>query len=88
MRAPEDKCYRCGTPIVPRYGYVPSCVPCARAELENTRLRIIWSKKLSAMGAQPGKRTKRAERLRAVRQLGAVVANDNGRSFGAETKRS
>jgi hypothetical protein len=37
------------------------------------------------MGAYPGRKTKRAARLEAVRKTG-VVANDNGRKFGEERR--
>ncbi len=78
----EDQCYSCGTEIPPRPGYVPWCRACALASFEQMRQRAAWSKRLSAMGAHPGRRTKRAERLRALAESGAVTANDNGRAFG------
>lgn len=70
---------------MPRAGVVPMCEACVIAHLEDVRLRAAWKKRLSAMGAYPGRKTKRAARLEAVRKTG-VVANDNGRKFGEERR--
>jgi hypothetical protein len=85
MRHPDDECFQCGVPIVPRAGVVSMCEACVIAHLEDVRLRAAWKKRLSAMGAYPGRKTKRAARLEAVRKTG-VVANDNGRKFGEERR--
>jgi len=78
----DNECFKCKTAIPPRPGYVPWCQACALEYFEEMRQRKAWSKRLSAMGAHPGRRTKRAERLRAIRESGVAAANDNGRAFG------
>ena len=83
----EDTCYTCGTANVPRPGFVPMCAPCVQKSVLEYRQRCAWSRRLSAMGAYPGKRTKRAARLEAIRGCGAPVRNDNGKAFGTEKKR-
>jgi hypothetical protein len=76
------RCFICKTTISPRPGFVPWCHACGLAELEKIRQRAIWNRRLSAMGAKPGAKTKRAERLAAIRETRAPAANDNARPFG------
>ena len=78
-----DKCFECGTAIPPRYGYVPMCVPCAIASHQSYLQYLAWSRRLSAMGAKPGRRTKRFALLQAAYDCSTrLVSNDNGRKFG------
>jgi hypothetical protein len=79
---PLDKCFQCGAAIPLRYGYVPMCQPCMREYLIDCEKRRAWDKRLSAMGARPGKKTHRAARLEAVRSMRKPTANDNGTKFG------
>ena len=74
-----DECLECKAPIPPRDDIVPLCVPCARRTIENIRQGQLWVRRLKAMGVFPGAKTKRAERLRAVREMGVPAGNDNGR---------
>jgi hypothetical protein len=77
----EDECLECKAPIPPRDDILPLCAPCARRTIENIRQRRLWTKRLSAMGAFPGAKTKRAERLRALGKMGVRATNDNGRKI-------
>jgi hypothetical protein len=77
-----DECFECHIEIVPRYGFVPICERCALACHQRYLDHIAWTKRLSAMGAMPGYRTKRAARLKAMREMGVAAVNDNGRAFG------
>jgi hypothetical protein len=73
---PEDRCFQCGKWILPRYGYVPMCALCNLAHVVEISQRDAWKRRLTAMGAAPGRRTKRAARMRAIAGR-AVPANDN-----------
>jgi hypothetical protein len=83
----DDHCFECGTAVKRYVDCIPMCVPCYNAWVLDMRDLRAWSKRVSAMGAHPDRRTKRAERLRRVRELGAVTANDNGRAFALGAQR-
>lgn len=82
----DDRCYNCGIPIPPRPGYVPGCADCLMESHRRYLALVAADKRLSAMGAKPGKKTLRAARLRAIREMGVKDANDNGVRFGTERR--
>jgi hypothetical protein len=86
MRERQDRCFQCQAEIPLRYGYVPICQPCLQAYDIQCAKRRVLLKKLSKMGAAPGKRTKRYARLKAVQDLRIPPENDNGLPFGEKAR--